>query len=102
MEKGYGQIVSESFVKALTWGVTLAVVSIFCLKIMLGMVKQDVKEAIDFAQKTAIQSAMNTVLSHDIFPKIKQNTKEAIEFTAITIDNQILSKYLSEKGSAKR
>lgn len=102
MEKGYGQIIAESFAKALTWGVTLAVISIFCVKIILGIVKQDVKDTIDFAQKTAIQNAMDAVLSYDVFPKIKQNTKEAIEFTANTIDDQILSKHLSEKGASKK
>ncbi|HLA50055.1 MAG TPA: hypothetical protein VJ000_02555 [Thermodesulfovibrionia bacterium] len=102
MEKGYGQIIAESFAKALTWGVTLAVISIIVLKITLGMVKQDVKDTIDFAQKTAIQNAMDAVLSYDVFPKIKQNTKEAIEFTANTIDDQILSKSLSEKGASKK
>ena len=102
MEKGYGQIIAESFAKALTWGVTLAVISIIVLKITLGMVKQDVKDTIDFAQKTAIQNAMDAVLSYDVFPKIKQNMKEAIEFTANTIDDQILSKPLSEKGASKK
>lgn len=102
MEKGYGQIIAESFVKALTWGITLAVIYIITTKITLGIVKQDVKDAIDFAQKTAIQNAMDTVLSYDVFPKIKQNTKEAIEFTATTIDDQILSKHFSEKGASKK
>ncbi len=102
MEKGYGQIIAESFVKALTWGITLAVIYVITTKITLGMVKQDVKDTIDFAQKTAIKNAMNAVLSHDVFPKIKQNTKEAIEFTANTIDDQILSKQVSEKGASKK
>ncbi|MEK6589085.1 MAG: hypothetical protein AABZ11_00225 [Nitrospinota bacterium] len=102
MEKGYGQIVIESFVKALTWGLTLAVISIISVNIILGMFKQDVKDAIDFTQKTAIKNAMNTVLSYDIFPKIKQNTKEAIEFTAITVDDEIFKKYFSEEASKKK
>ncbi|MBI5749330.1 MAG: hypothetical protein HZA00_09405 [Nitrospinae bacterium] len=102
MEKGYGQIIIESFVKALTWGVTLAVIFVISVKITLGMVKQDVKDTIDFAQKTAIHNAMNAVLSYDVFPKIKQNTKEAIEFTANTVDDQILRKHFSEKEASKK
>lgn len=102
MEKGYGQIIAESFIKAVTWGITLAVISIIVLKIMLGMVRQDVKDTIDFAQKTAIHNAMDAVLSYDVFPKIKQNAKEAIEFTAITVDDLILSKRHPEKEATKK
>jgi Na+-translocating ferredoxin:NAD+ oxidoreductase RnfG subunit len=102
MEKGYGQIIAESFVKAVTWGVTLAVISIFIVKILLGMVKQDVKDTIDFAQKTAIHNAMDAVLSYDVFPKIKQNAKEAIEFTADTVDEKIALKLISEKEATKK
>jgi Na+-translocating ferredoxin:NAD+ oxidoreductase RnfG subunit len=102
MEKGYGQIIAESFVKALTWGVTLSVISIISLSIMLGMVKQDVKEAIDFTQANAIDNVMDAALGYDVFPKIKQNTKEAIEFAAITMGNEIFSKYYSEKEAPKK
>ncbi len=102
MEKGYGQIIAESFVKAVTWGATLAVILIISTNIILGMVKQDVKDAIDFAQKTAIRNAMTAVLSHDVFPKLKQNTKEAIEFTVTAIDNEIMDRYYSEKSAPKK
>lgn len=102
MEKGYGQIIVESFLKALTWGITLSVISIISLSIALGMVKQDVKKAIDFAQTNAIDNAMDAVLDYDVFPKIKQNAKEAIEFTAITMGNEIFRKYFSEKEAAKK
>lgn len=102
MEKGYGQIIAESFVKAVTWGLTLAVIYVITTKITLGMVKQDVKDAIDFAQKTAISNTMNAVLSHDVFPRIKQNTKEAIEFTVTAIENEIMGKYYSENLASKK
>ncbi len=102
MEKGYGQIIAESFVKALTWGITLAVISVIGVSIILGMVKQDVKEAIDFAQTNAIDNIMDTALSYDVFPKIKQNAKEAIEFAALTTDDLIVSKYYAEKEAQKK
>ncbi|MBI3600122.1 MAG: hypothetical protein HY097_05720, partial [Nitrospinae bacterium] len=44
----------------------------------------------------------DAALSYDVFPKIKQNVKEAIEFTAATMDNEIFSKYHSEKESPKK
>jgi hypothetical protein len=102
MEKGYGQIIAEAFVKALIWGITFSVISIITINIVLGIVKQDVKDAIDFAQKTAIENVMSAVLSYDVFSKIKQNTKEAIEFTATTVDKEIVSKHHSEKEASKK
>lgn len=102
MEKEYGQIIAESFVRALTWGITLSVIFIISLSIALGWFKQDVKEAIDFAQTNAIDNAMDAVLSYDVFPKIKQNAKEAIEFAAIKVDDLIVSKYCTEKEAQKK
>ncbi|MEW5694093.1 MAG: hypothetical protein AB1765_12470 [Candidatus Hydrogenedentota bacterium] len=97
MEKGIKSIIIESLVRALTWGITLAVISLITLNIMLGMINQRVKNAIDFSQKNAIRNVQTALLNAEIFPKIKQNVKEAIEYSAQTTDRVIVSKYLTEK-----
>lgn len=70
-----------------------AVVWLAIFTVMLGMVRQEVKEAIEYGAKVGVTQAIRTVLQDpefdkELWPKIKQNTKEAIEYAAITTARQ--------------
>lgn len=92
-ERRYGQLLTRGFLQAIPWAIVFAVVWLAIFTVMLGMVRQEVKEAIEYGAKVGVTQAIRTVLQDpefdkELWPKIKQNTKEAIEYAAITAARQ--------------
>ena len=100
-EKSYGQLLIEGIVRAIPWAIVFSLAFLITMKVFMGMLGQEVKEAIDFTSKTAISASMNAVLSSDVFPKIKQNTKEAIEYTVHTLDRELVAEYVKPVSGKK-
>jgi len=92
LDKSYGQLLSEGFVRAIPWAVVFSVAFIITMKISMVFLGQEVKKAIDFTAKTAVHTSMSAVLSSEVFPKIKQNTKEAIEYTVHSVNKELYAK----------
>jgi cytochrome P450 len=100
-DKTYGQLLIEGVVRAIPWAIVFSVAFLITMKIFMGMLGQEVKEAIDFTAKTALNTSMNTVLSSEVFPKIKQNTKEAIEYTVDTVNRELVTQYVKPIGGRR-
>ena len=79
------------FCRAIPWGITFSVFLFLSVSTMFCVFKQDVKEAIDFAETRAIDNLMASLLDEDIFVKIKQNTKETIKFAVKSIDEDLVA-----------
>ena len=92
LDKSYGQLLSEGFVRAIPWAVVFSLAFIITMKIVMVMLGQEVKKAIDFTAKSAVHTSMSAVLSSEVFPKIKQNTKEAIEYTVHAVNRELYAK----------
>ncbi len=85
-EKGYGAIFTEGFVRAIPWALVFSVTWLVTFHLTMDMLRQDVKEAIEYAAKTGVSQTVDAILYNpdiekNLWPKIKQNTKEAIEYT---------------------
>jgi len=93
-EKSYGQLLTEGVVRAVPWAIVFSLAFLITMKIFMGMLDKEVKKAIDLTAKTAVNAAMNVVLSSEVFPKIKQNTKEAIEYTVHTVNRELVAQYM--------
>lgn len=93
-EKRLGKIMMEEFCKAIPWGITLAVFLFLSVSLALTAFKQDMKEAVDFAQKRAINNVMAVALDQENIARIKQNAKEAIEFAAASINRKLPAREL--------
>jgi len=93
-EKSYSQMMAEGFVRAIPWAIVFVVTVVITLKISLVMLGQEVKKAIDFTAKTAVNTSMNAIVNSGAYPKIKQNTKEAIEYTVQTVDQALVASYV--------
>ncbi|TLY23358.1 MAG: hypothetical protein E6K64_09070 [Nitrospirae bacterium] len=100
-EKSYGQLLTEGIVRAIPWAIVFSLAFLITMKIFMGMLGHEVKNAIDLTAKTAVRTSMNTVLSSEVFPKIKQNTKEAIEYTVNTVNRELVSQYVKPISGKK-
>lgn len=85
-DRSYGQVLVRGFVQAIPWAIVFSVAWVFTLSITMSMLRQEVKEAIEYAAKTGVSQSVHAVLTDsefdkNLWPKIKQNTKEAIEYT---------------------
>lgn len=103
-EKSYGKLVAEELVRAITRAVVYSIALLFIANILLGTLRQDAKEAIEYAAQTVPGEAINTILSdpafnRDILPKIKQNAKEAIEYTVSVASRKLV---VSAEGKSKK
>ncbi len=92
-EKSYGKLVAEELVRAITRALVYSIALLCIVNIVLGTLRQEAKEAIEYAAATVIDEAMYTIHSDPdfnqlILPKIKQNAKEAIEFAAAALSSQ--------------
>tara|TARA_B100000959_G_C14731077_1_gene521026 strand:+ start:453 stop:761 length:309 start_codon:yes stop_codon:yes gene_type:complete len=92
-ERGLGKMMYVEFCRAIPWGITFSVFLFLSVSIIFCVFKQDVKEAIDFAETRAIDNLMVSLLDEDIFVKIKQNTKETIEFAVKSINEDLVVPY---------
>jgi cytochrome P450 len=100
-EKSYGQLLIEGIVRAIPWAIVFSLAFLITMKIFMGMLGQEVKEAIDFTAQTAVSASMNAVLSSEVFPKIKQNAKEAIEYTVHTVNRELVAQYVKPISAKK-
>lgn len=85
-DRSYGQVLVRGFVQAIPWAIVFSVAWVFTLNVTMSMLRQEVKEAIEYAAKTGVSQSIHAVLTdqgfdENLWPKIKQNTKEAIEYT---------------------
>jgi hypothetical protein len=79
--KSYGTILTEGFVRAIPWAIVFSVAWLLTFHLTMDMLRQNVKETIEYSAKTGVSQAVDVILAQNIWPKIKQNTKEAIEYT---------------------
>lgn len=91
-EKSYGQLLTRGFIQAIPWAIVFSATLLVTFNLMMGMVRQEIKEAIDYTAHSALHQAIREVLNDQAFndrllPKIKQNAKEAIEYT-VTMANR--------------
>ena len=100
-EKSAGQMMAEGFLRAIPWAIVFAVTVVITLKISMVMLGQEVKEAIDFTAKTAVNTSMDAIVNSGAYPKIKQNTKEAIEYTVQTVDTALVATYVKPVKAKK-
>lgn len=89
MEKNYGQMMVEGFVRAIPWAVVFSAALILSAGVITNLLKQDVKEAVEYTAKTMVRQSVQTLLTdpalnRDLLPKVKQIVKEGIEFTVTT------------------
>lgn len=104
--KRYGQMLVEGFVRAIPWAIVFSVTVLITTNLVVGMVKQEVKEAVDYGAKTVARKTMNMVLydptfNREILPKVKQATKETIEYTA-TVASQRMGSGADKKARARQ
>ena len=83
---GYGQILVKGFLQAIPWAIVFSIAWVLVLGVTMNMLRQEIKEAIEYAAKTGVNQSIHAVLTspefdRELWPKIKQNTKEAIEYT---------------------
>ncbi len=103
-EKSYGKLMAEELVRAMTRAIVYSIALLVVVNIILGTLRQEAKEAIQYTAQTAVNEAIKAVLSdpafsQDILPKIKQNTKEAIEYTVNAASRKLL---VSAEGKSKK
>lgn len=82
----YGQILVKGFVQAIPWAIVFSIAWVFVLGVTMNMLRQEIKEAVEYAAKTGVSQGIHAVLTNpefdqELWPRIKQNTKEAIEYT---------------------
>ncbi len=85
-DRSYGQVLIRGFVQAIPWAIVFSVAWLVTFNLTMGMLRQEVKEAIEYAAKTGVSQTVQTILhdpaiDRELWPKFKQNTKEAIEYT---------------------
>jgi hypothetical protein len=90
-EKSYGQMLIEGFVKSIPWAIVFTIAALFLVNMAMNMLRQEVKEAMEFGAHMAVHQVIQEVLTDRDFndvllPKIKQNVKEAIEYTLTVAD----------------
>ena len=68
-EKRYGQLLTRGFIQAIPWAIVFSVAWLAMFNVMLGMVRQDVKEAIEYGAKVGVSQAIHTVLHDSEFDK---------------------------------
>jgi hypothetical protein len=103
-EKSYGKLVAEELVRAITRAVVYSVAALYIVYSLLGTLRQETKEAIEYSAQTAISETIAKILSdHDfnreILPKVKQSTKEAIEYTVDAANRKLV---VSAQGKSKK
>ena len=103
-EKSYGKLVAEELVRAITRALVYSIALLCIVNIVLGTLRQEAKEAIEYATETVIGEAMYTIHSdpdfnQHILPKIKQNAKEAIEYAVDAASRKLV---VSAEGKSKK
>jgi hypothetical protein len=106
MDKNYGQMMVEGFVRAIPWAVVFSAAFVLSAGIVANLLKQEIKEAVEYSAKTVIRQSVHTLLTdpgfnRDLLPKIKQNVKEAVEFTFSTANRHPIV-VMESKAAARR
>ena len=73
----WGEMVLKDAVRAATWGIVLLIIS----SVFLFVVKQNVKEAIDFSAKRVVFEAVRYATDPFLIGKGKQLIKEGVEYS---------------------
>ena len=68
-ERRYGHLLTRGFIQAIPWAIVFAVVWLAIFTVKLGMVRQEVKEAIEYGAKVGVTQAIRTVLQDPEFDK---------------------------------
>ncbi len=106
MEKNYGQMMVEGFVRAIPWAVVFSAALVLSAGIIVNLLKQDVKEAVEYTAKTMVHQSVQTLLTdpalnRDLLPKVKQIVKEGIEYTVTTANHHPIAVYEGRAGAKK-
>lgn len=93
-EKNYGQMVVEGFVRAIPWAVVFSAAFVLSAGVIMGMLRQEVKEAIEYTAKTAVRQSVRAILTDPelnqvLWPRAKQVVKEGIEYTITMADRKL-------------
>lgn len=88
-DNNYGHLFAEHFVRAVPWAIVFSLSALFTVNMTMSLLRQDVKEAMEYGSHMILHQAIREVLTDEAFndvllPKIKQNAKEAVEFAAVT------------------
>jgi len=103
-EKSAGQLFKEGVIqaaaRALVYGAALILVTVICM----GIIKQEVKEGIEYGVRSALLHTSAVLLDDEIFnevilPKVKQNMKEAIEYTIMRAKRELIAAPPAKDGS---
>lgn len=92
-EKSLGQILVEGFVRAIPWTIMFTMAALFVLNSAMSMLRQEVKEAMEYGAHMTVHQAIQELLHDEAFneqllPKVKQNVKEGIEFAADALNRK--------------
>jgi hypothetical protein len=93
-DKNYGQMLAEGFVRAIPWAIVFSAAFVFSAGILVGSLRQEVKEAVEYTAKTAVRQSVRAVmndpeLNQVLWPRAKQLVKEGIEYTITTADRKL-------------
>ena len=106
MDKNYGQMMVEGFVRAIPWAVVFSAALVLSAGIVTNLLKQEVKEAIEYTAQTVVRQSIHTILGDPAFnrvlwPKIKQNVKEGVEYTFTMASRHPIVVYEGRAGARK-
>lgn len=102
-EKSVGQLFKEGLIqaaaRALVYGTVLILVTVLCS----GIIKQQIKEGIEYGVQAALLHTSAVLLDDEIFnqvilPKVKQNMKEAIEYTIMRAKRELIAALSAKEG----
>lgn len=106
-ERSYGRILVEEFVRAIPWAIVFSTAMLITAGFLMGMVRQEVKEAMEYGPSAAIRQTIHAVLNdpafnQDLLPKVKQNMKEAIDYTIAMADRRFIHEHQRSEASVKK
>jgi hypothetical protein len=102
-EKNLGTIFIEGFVRAIPWALVFSVALVLSVGVIMNMLRQDVKEAMEYGAQTVVHETTAQLLEDEFFinellPRIKQNVKEAIQYTITEAADQELFHASGQSG----
>lgn len=78
--EGLGRVFLKELMRAIPWSVVLMIF----LLIFMALIKQDIKEAVDFTAKKVRIEAKGFISD----PEVKQDIKEAVEYTSKQLEQR--------------
>lgn len=68
-----GKIFGESLVRAIAWAVVFSAAFLLTMGLTMRMMKQELKEMIQYASTEALGTSLEALTSREVFPLLKQN-----------------------------